>query len=195
MNKKQPDVKLMKFKNLKPAEYNPRIELQPGDPEWEYIKNSIDEFDYVDLMIVNKDGTIISGHQRYNVMTQLGYTEALCVVVDVDKQKEKAMNLALNKIDGKWDKQKELELLLELDLSGYDLSLTGFEKSELELLQEEMQNLNIAESAEDDDFNSDEEYENIETPVTKRGDIWICGNHRIMCGDSTDPLDIEKLMD
>lgn len=92
--KKQPTVKLLQFSELNPAEYNPRIELKPGDDEWKYIKNSINTFEYVDLMIVNKDGTIISGHQRYNVMKSLGYTEALCVVVDVDKQKEKAMNLA-----------------------------------------------------------------------------------------------------
>lgn len=84
--------------SLRPAEYNPRVQLQPADPEYQNIKRSIETFGYVDPIIINQDGTIIGGHQRYNVMKDLGYTEAQVVVVDLDKNNEKALNIALNKI-------------------------------------------------------------------------------------------------
>ena len=80
--------------SLRPAEYNPRVQLQPADPEYQNIKRSIETFGYVDPIIVNQDGTIIGGHQRYNVMKDLGYTEAQVVVVDLDKNNEKALNIA-----------------------------------------------------------------------------------------------------
>lgn len=189
-------AELLELTVLNPAEYNPRKDLTPDDAEYQDIAKSLEDNGYVDPIVVNYDYTIIKGHQRRKVMMDLGYTHAFCIILDIkDKLKEKEANIALNNIDGVWDKEKLYEILVELDLNNIDLTATGFNKSDIELLQAEIQELNIAESAEDDDFNSDEEYENIETPVTKRGDIWICGNHRIMCGDSTDPLDIEKLMD
>jgi DNA modification methylase len=194
MDKNNMVIEIKQFKDLKPAEYNPRKDLVSGDSEWEKIKNSIDTFGYVQPILINKDGTIISGHQRYKVMQELGYTEAQCVVVDVDKTTEKAMNVAMNKIDGDWDNQKLLDVLLDLDLNSIDLSLTGFEKSELELLQEEIDKVSIPSEANDDDFDAEEAYENISKPITSYGDIWVLGNHRLMCGDSTKPEDVEELM-
>lgn len=111
--------------SLRPAEYNPRVQLQPADPEYQNIKRSIETFGYVDPIIINQDGTIIGGHQRYNVMKDLGYTEAQVVVVDLDKNNEKALNIALNKITGEWDEIKLKDLLLDLDLNDYDLTATG----------------------------------------------------------------------
>ena len=193
---KQEDMKIevKSLSYLKPAEYNPRKDLQPGDPEWEKIENSIREFGYVQPILINSDGTIISGHQRYKIMKHLGYEKVQCVVVDVDKATEKAMNVAMNKIDGDWDKQKLLDVLLDLDLNNIDLSITGFERSELELLQEEMDAVNIGSEAVDDDYDADAEYDSVSEPITQRGDIWIIGNHRLMCGDSTDESDVEELM-
>lgn len=185
-------VKPLSF--LKPAEYNPRKDLQPGDPEWEKIENSIRAFGYIQPILINADGTIISGHQRFKIMQHLGYEEVQCVIVDVDKETEKAMNVAMNKIDGDWDKQKLLDVLLDLDLNNIDLSLTGFERSELELLQEEMDEINIGSEAVDDDYDAETEYESISEPMTRRGDIWVIGEHRLMCGDSTDEGDVEELM-
>ena len=88
---------------LKPAQYNPRKKLKPGDKEYEKIKNSIEEFGFADPLVVNADMTIIGGHQRLTVAIDLGYTEVPCAVVDVDKTREKALNIALNKITGAWD--------------------------------------------------------------------------------------------
>ena len=85
---------------LNPAEYNPRKRLQPGDDEYESLKRSIEAFGYVDPIIINADGTVIGGHQRLNVLNDLGYTEVDVSVVNVDKNTEKALNIALNKIAG-----------------------------------------------------------------------------------------------
>ena len=94
-----------KLDELIPADYNPRKDLQPGDPEYEKLKRSIQEFGYVEPVIWNKQtGHIIGGHQRWKVLRDLGITELDCVVVDFDIEKEKALNVALNKISGDWDK-------------------------------------------------------------------------------------------
>lgn len=96
-------LKTIPVKDLKPAAYNPRKKLKPGDKEYEKIKNSIQEFGFADPLVVNADMTIIGGHQRLTVAKDLGYTEVPCAVVDIDKTREKALNIALNKITGAWD--------------------------------------------------------------------------------------------
>ena len=176
---------------LHPADYNPRVALKPGDPEYENIKNSIEAFGYVDPIIVNSDGTIIGGHQRYNVLLDLGYDTAHVVIVDLDKNAEKALNVALNKISGEWDDEKLCDLLQDLDLSGYDFSLTGFTRSELDGLQLK---LGVGEAVEDEDFDVDKAVEECEKPVTKRGDLWIMGGHRLLCGDARNVDDMARLM-
>ena len=176
---------------LHPAEYNPRITLTPADEEYQRIKRSIEQYGYVDPIIINADGTIIGGHQRYNILLDLGYDTAQVVIVDLDKNSEKALNIALNKITGEWDEEKLYDLLQDLDLDGYDFSLTGFTRSELEDLQVK---LNIEQVVEDEEFDMDQEFEEIEEPTTKRGDLWKLGNHRLLCGDARSVSDMERLM-
>lgn len=184
-------MEIRKLSDLRPAEYNPRKELRPGDPEYENIKRSISTFGYSDPIIVNKDGTIIGGHQRYNVLRDLGYTEVSVVVVDLSKDKEKALNVALNKITGQWDDQKLADLLSDIDLSDIDVETTGFTRDEIDDL-----NITLDKelSAGDDDFDLDTEYDQIEEPITNPGDIWILGDHRLICGDATSVSDIGRLM-
>lgn len=74
-----------KLDDLKPADYNPRKRLRPGDPEYEKLKNSIDKLSYVDPIVINYDGTVIGGHQRLFVLQDLGYTEADVSVVHLSK--------------------------------------------------------------------------------------------------------------
>lgn len=117
-----------KMNELKEAKYNPRKKLTPEDKEYQNIKRSIDEFGYIEPIIINKDNTIIGGHQRYNVLSSLGYEEIDVIQIDVDKNKEKALNIALNKITGKWNDELLNNLLEELNNNDFDISLTGFDE-------------------------------------------------------------------
>lgn len=136
--------------DLKRADYNPRKQLTPEDKEYQKIKNSIQEFGYVEPIIINKDNTIIGGHQRLSVLKDLGYNEVDCIVVDIDKTKEKALNIALNKITGDWDLNKLGDLLLELDSENYDLELTGFEDYEIENILAPIETNEIEEKKQDE---------------------------------------------
>lgn len=177
---------------LHPADYNPRVALKPGDPEYENIKNSIEAFGYVDPIIVNSDGTIIGGHQRYNVLLDLGYDTTQVVVVDATKEQEKALNIALNKITGEWDEEKLCDLLIELDLSDIDMQLSGFTYDELENLKIKFDN---DEAKEDEDFDEEAALSAARKETrTKRGDVWVLGEHRLVCGDARNADDMGKLM-
>lgn len=124
------EIVSMDMKELKPADYNPR---KITGEEYEKLKRSIEEFGYVDLMILNKTtGNIIGGHQRYKALTELGYEKADVVLVEFDETKEKALNIALNKISGGWDVERLKDLLLELDVGEVDVELSGFDLSEIE---------------------------------------------------------------
>lgn len=180
-----------KLTELRAAEYNPRKTLTPEDSEYQKIKRSIEEFGYVDPIIINEDGTIIGGHQRTTVLKDLGYEEVDVVVVDLDKQKEKALNIALNKITGEWDELKLKDLLLDLDLGDYDITFTGFEQKDLTEL---VDSLAVEPETVDDEFDEEEALEQISEPVTRLGDVWILGRHRLMCGDSTSQEDVAILM-
>ena len=127
-------IEKRKLSELNPAAYNPRADLKPGDPEYEKIRRSIEEFGYVDPIIINRDGTIIGGHQRFKILLAAGKTEAEVSVVDLDKTKEKALNIALNKTGGEWDMEKLKELIGEIDLSDLDATLTGFDTEEIKAM-------------------------------------------------------------
>ncbi len=180
-----------KLNELVAADYNPRKALTLEDSEYQKIKRSIEEFGYVDPIIINEDGTIIGGHQRCTVLKDLGYEEVDVVVVSLDKQREKALNIAFNKITGEWDELKLKDLLLDLDLGDYDISLTGFEQEDLAEL---VDNLAVEPEAMDDDFDGEAVLEDIVEPKTKLGDVWKLGRHRLMCGDSTSQEDVTTLM-
>ena len=135
---------------LKPAAYNPRKDLQPGDPEYEKLKRSMQEFGYVEPIVWNKrTGNIVGGHQRYKVLLDMGMQEVDCVVVDLDERKEKALNLALNKIQGDWDDLKLKDLLQELDTGDFDIELTGFDMDEIEDLMAQFAPIDL-DDADDD---------------------------------------------
>ncbi len=177
---------------LKAAVYNPRRDLKPGDAEYEKLRRSIEEFGYVEPVIWNsRTGNIVGGHQRYKVLTAMGYTEIDCVVLDIDEQREKALNVALNKIGGEFDIPLLTDLLRDLSADGFDVSLTGFDAAEMDDLFRDKPAGNVKE----DDFDADKAAAEIETPVTQRSDVWLLGQHRLMCSDSTDMADVKTLMD
>ena len=175
---------------LRPAAYNPRKKLKAGDKEYEKIKNSILEFGYVEPIIVNYDMTVIGGHQRLTVLKDLGYTEVQCVEVHIeDENKVKALNIALNKITGAWNEQLLADLIVDLQSANFNTDFTGFEAPEIEQLFSKVHNKDIQE----DDFDVEAE---LQKPTMSRlGDVWLLGRHRLVCGDSTLPETYTTLMD
>ena len=186
---KTAELKVLPVSVLKPAEYNPRKKLKPGDKEYEKIKNSIEEFGFADPLVVNADMTIIGGHQRLTVAQDLGYTEVPCAVVDIDKVREKALNIALNKITGAWDDTLLAQLLQDIQDSDFDLGKTGFDPPEIETLFNKVHDKTV----EEDDF--DVESELAQPVFSQLGDLWELGKHKVLCADSTDNENYVRLMD
>ena len=169
------EIQKIDINKLIPATYNPRKDLKPNDKEYIKIKNSIINFGYVEPVSINKDFTVIGGHQRLKVLKELNYEKIECIVVDLDKTQEKALNIALNKISGEWNTEKLENLLQELLQENFDVNLTGFDSEEIDNI------LNEYLDTEEDEFDIDEAINEIQEPITKPGDIWILGRHRLMC--------------
>ena len=141
-------IQKIKIELLMVAEYNPRV---MSEEELENLKESVKSFDMVEPIIVNKDMTVIGGHQRLKVAKDLGWTEVPCIIVDLDKRREKILNLALNKIVGSWDEEKLTALVREM--KDYpEIKLSGFDDYELEML-----NVQYDLSYNNEEIKSDEE--------------------------------------
>lgn len=124
---------VMKLKDIRPAAYNPRVTLKPGDKDYEALKNSLERFGVAEPLIVNETtGNLVAGHQRLNVLKASGEAEVEVVLVEMDEDKEKLLNIALNKIDGEWD-YKKLEAMFE-EIEAEDIKFTGFSQEELDNL-------------------------------------------------------------
>jgi len=93
-------IELIKINKLKPAKYNPR---QITKKQYNDLKKSIEKFDLVDPIIVNKDYTVIGGHQRLKVCKELNYKDVDCVILDLSKEEERELNIRLNKSGGDFD--------------------------------------------------------------------------------------------
>lgn len=190
-------IKKMKLSELTPADYNPRMELKPGMEEYDKLKKSIVEFGFVDPPVFNiQTGNLVGGHQRVTVAKDLGFLEEIEVsIVDLPLEKEKALNVALNKISGKWDEEKLGALLKELSEQSEEINLTGFAESEIDDIitafdyQEDIEKPIV-----EDDFDVNQFVENHPEPTTKLGQLWQLGDHYLMCGDSTSEDDVHHLM-
>ena len=174
------NIETIQLTNINPAEYNPRIITKD---EFEGLKTSLQTFGQQENLIVNKDMTLISGHQRLQAMLALGWTDAVCNVVDLDKHEEKKLNVLMNSqaISGQWDDLKLAEILEELKLDD------NYESLRLNAL--EPLDLSPTEVEEDEPPEVSQE-----PPVSKLGEIYQLGRHRVMCGDSTDKASVELLM-
>lgn len=179
-------IEKMNIDDLQEADYNPRVALAPGMPEYEKLKKSLQNFGFVETPVFNKQtGRLVGGHQRVRVAKDLGYTEIQVSIVDLTEEKEKALNVALNKISGSWDDEKLAELLSSLEDDMIDL--TGFDTDELLALMPESED-----NVDEDDLDLDAEVP--EDPFTEPGDIWQLGRHRLICGDSTKASTIQELV-
>jgi len=123
------EIKKVKIEEIKYAPYNPR---KISDEMLQKLEKSIKEFGYIEPLVVNKRTLhVVGGNQRLKVLKKLGIKEVQVVMVDLDDEHEKALNLALNKIQGEWDLPQLKELLQELEPN---LELTGFDPKEFEAL-------------------------------------------------------------
>ena len=186
------NVKLISVHEINPAPYNPRLDLKPGDADYDKLARSIEEFGAVEPLVWNKrTGNLVGGHQRLKVLKARGDSEAPCVVVDLPPEKEMALNLALNRISGDWDEGKLASVLGELvRVPEFDVGLTGFDLPDVTKLLDGL----LPEEAEDDGFDVEEELESLGEPTTKPGELIELGPHRVLCGDCTRAEDMRSLM-
>ncbi len=184
------NIQKLPIDRINPAAYNPRKDLKPGDPEYKKLKKSIDSFGYVEPLVWNsRTGNLVGGHQRFKILLEQGVKEVEVSVVDLDTEKEKALNLALNKIQGEWDKEKLGELLEELSKTpDFDIALTGFDIPEVEEIIDQLKEV------QEDGFDADTEAEKNQNAITKPGDIIELGEHRIMCGDASKAEELRLLL-
>lgn len=162
-------IQKLKISDLKPAEYNPRKKLSPSDEAYKMLKASIENFGYVDPIIVNiRTMTVIGGHQRLEVLKDLKYEEAECVILDLDETTEKKLNISLNKNSGYWDNDKLEQLFDDLKLSSEEMFATGFTEAEVanlktdfisDLLEEEYSTIDRQLNEFSITFNIPKEYE------------------------------------
>jgi len=175
---------------INPAPYNPRIDLKPGDPEYEKLKRSIINFGYVEPLVWNeRTSNLVGGHQRLKILIEEGFGEVEVSVVDLSLEEEKVLNIALNKIKGNWDEDKLAKVLEDIKANvDIDVTLSGFDIPEID------QVFDRVDETVEDEFDFDEQLKSIETPITQKGDLIILGNHRLLCGDSSKPKDVAKLI-
>ena len=197
-------------------EYNPR---QITDDEMGKLKNSINEFGYIAPIIVNKHNNhIIGGNQRCLALKQLGYTMIDVIYInEPDINKEKALNIRLNNLSGEWDMPKLEKVIDELKMEKFDITLTGFDIDNVESFDDlEVNNIPFNETITSDlntGLKPEINQSNADKPVTthkedeyaggltdddvtvKIGDVYVLGNHRLMCGDSCDRQNIDILID
>tara|TARA_R100000081_G_C4811363_1_gene171405 strand:+ start:720 stop:1850 length:1131 start_codon:yes stop_codon:yes gene_type:complete len=156
------------LKDLNPASYNPR---QISSKQYKDLKESIKKFGLVDPIIVNKDNTVIGGHQRLKVCKELKYVEVECVMLDLSKEEERELNIRLNKNTGDFD----MDILAnEFDIE--ELTDWGFKHIDLDINIDKITEGNT----------EDDHIPEVKESRVKLGDVWQLGKHRLMCGDNMD---------
>lgn len=155
------------------------------------LRSSLREFGFINPVIIDSDFNIIAGHGRVMAAKEENITEVPCVLVDyLTEAQKKAYIIADNRFaqDAGWDEELLRIEIEALQGEAFDVSLTGFEPAELENLFKD----DVKDGIEDDDFDVDEELQ--KPTISKAGDVWHLGNHRLICGDSTKAETYEKLM-
>ena len=174
---------MVSIDGLKPYENNARTH---SEEQVKKIVRSIEEFGFINPVLIDGDFGIIAGHGRVMAAKKMGMTEVPCLFVeDLTEAQKRAYIIADNKLalDAGWDEEMLHLELAELADMDFDITLTGFELDDLE--DDEPQEV----------VEDDYEVAPPEEPRTKLGDIWHLGRHRLMCGDSTDMETVEQLLD
>ena len=185
-------IEQVSIDQLHPDPANPR---RISDQELESLTRSISKFGLVDPIVArSEDRLVIGGHQRLLAARKLGYKSVPVVLVDLSLEQARLLSIALNKISGSFDQELLARMLADLnDAADIDLTLSGFEEDELEKL---LKSLNAREKREQiETFDLDEAMKAAQSaPVAKRGDLWLLGDHRLVCGDATQREAIQRLV-
>ncbi|MGG1650077.1 DNA modification methylase [Paenibacillus sp. NRS-1780] len=182
------EIRFVNVETLNPYIKNARNNEKAVD----YVATSIQSYGFKNPILIDSNNEIIAGHTRLLAAKKLGLKQVPTILVDdLTPEQAKAFRIADNKTAeyADWNFELLAQELEELKLADYDLSLTGFDMSECEKLLDTLHE----DTADEDDFNVEEALP--EHPITGKGDIWLLGKHRLMCGDSTNPQDIATLMD
>jgi DNA modification methylase len=186
-------VEQVPLDQLRPDPANPR---RITDEELDALQRSIRQFGFVAPVLARKeDNTVIGGHQRLVAARRLGLTTVPVTYLDISIEQARLLNLALNKISGSWDDQLLARLIADLQASPeVDISLSGFGEDEIKDLLRSLETREKRERVES--FDLDEALEEARrAPRSKVGDLWVLGDHRLLCGDATDPLAVARLLD
>lgn len=180
------EIKTVKINELKPHPKNPRVH---PDSAIDKLVRSIKEYGWTNPVLVSADGYVLAGHARLKAAEKAGIEEVPVIYLPLEGAKAEAYLIADNRLQDEtdWDLPKLKDLLQELDTGEFDLELTGFDMGEIEDL---MTQFHVPE-----EIIEDEVPEPPEEPITKPGDLWILGQHRLLCGDATVAEDVERLMD
>jgi DNA modification methylase len=188
-------IERLSIERINPAPYNPRVDLHPGDAEYEKLQRSLEQFGCVEPLVWNRrTGHLVGGHQRFKILLAQGHREVEVSVVDLSLEQEQALNIALNKIQGDWDLPKLAALLDGLaKVPDFDVALTGFDQAEIGQL---LDRLSVDEPAGEDGFDLAEALEAAATqpPVTRPGELVELGPHRLLCGDSAKREHLDLLL-
>lgn len=184
-----PEIVEVKVADLNPAPYNPR-EISEG--AYSGLKHSLEKFGYVGLIVVNKRNMrIVGGHQRYKILQEYDVESVKVIMVDLNEIEEQAMNLTLNnnEIGGEWTASL-IPLIERLRKEASD----DYINLRLKELRESVGDMGV-ENIGDGRTLPDDIPEPPKETITKKGDLWILGDHRLLCGDSTSDEDVSRLMD
>ena len=179
-------IKTVKISEIRPHPKNPRVH---PDSAIEKLERSIKEFGWTNPILVSADGYILAGHARLKAAEKAGIEEVPVIYLPLEGAKAEAYLIADNRLQDEtdWDMPKLKDLLQELDTGEFDLELTGFDMDEIEDL---MTQFYVPE-----EIIEDEVPEPPEEAITKPGNLWLLGRHRLLCGDATKKEDVERLMD
>jgi DNA modification methylase len=178
-------IELRPLQDIRPYERNPRV----NDQAVEAVARSIQEFGFRQPIVVDGRGLIIAGHTRYKAAIKLGLeTVPVDVATDLTEAQIKAYRLADNKLGelATWDLDLLSEELAELEAADFDLDLVGFSDEELAKL--------FGESVTDGLVDPDQIPAPPDEPITQPGDLWMLGDHRLLCGDSAQAEDVDRLV-
>ena len=181
-------VELRKIEDVKPYDRNPRL----NDKAVDAVAASLSEFGFRQPIVVDEDGVIIAGHTRWKAAKKLGLAKVpVHVATDLTPEQVRAYRLADNRTGeiAEWDMAILPIELNELREGGFDMDILAFDDEELGQLMTQAQG--VTEGLTDPDSIPEPPDE----AVTHRGDIWVLGNHRLMCGDSSVPEDVDRLLD